>query len=94
MEAFGGCLTNTAVASTLPVMSLQTWECRLHSHKNMSVSVVWKTGNVILELEKWGEVNLREISQNNKLLFELCHHCSFQFSGFLSKTSKVVLNTR
>lgn len=57
MEAFGGCLTNTAVASTLPVMSLQTWNCRLHN-QNMSVSVIWKIGNLIVELENWSEITL------------------------------------
>lgn len=95
MEAFGGRRTNTAVASILPVMSLQTWKCRLHS-QNISASVIWKIGDLIAELENWGEITLmwNILFQNNKLLelFELC--CFFRFSGFLSKTSKVVLNTK
>lgn len=57
MEAFAGCLTNTAVASTLPAMSLQTWTCGLQS-QNMSVSVSWEIGNLIVELENWGEITL------------------------------------
>lgn len=57
MEVFGECLINTAVASTLPVMSLQTWKCRLHS-QNMSVSVICKIRNLTVEFENWSEITL------------------------------------
>lgn len=34
------------------VTSLQTQNCRVHRH-NRSVSVVWKIGNLIVELKNW-----------------------------------------